>query len=246
MIGVIARRELANLFHSPFAWVLLAANQFLLAWIFLRILERFSGLEAAQRHTGISQELALNLFSFAGALALFSAPLLTMRVFSEEMRNGSFALLASAPLSDAQILLGKLLGLGGMLLALSALPLLLSLSIWPWATLDPGLLLAAALGLILAYWLFACIGLFFSALTRQPTAAAAGAYALLLLLSLINRAATSEDLGGVFINWLAWNEHFLPFLMGLVQTSDIAYFVLLGLLFLALAWRRLARRRVIG
>ncbi len=228
---------------SPLAWALLAVQQFLLAWVLLHVVERFSGLEAAQRHASISQELALKLFSFAAALALFCVPLLSMRAFSEQRRDGSFTLLAAAPVSSAQILLGKLCGLAPMLAILSALPLFLSLSLRPWAALDVGLLLSATLGLALACWLFACIGLFFSALTRQPAAAAAATYGVLLLLSLINRAATSQDWGGSLINWLAWNEHFLPFLMGLVQSSDIAYFIILGTLFLGFAWRRVEHFR---
>ena len=168
MILTIARRELAGLFYSPLAWVLLAAQQLVLAWVFLRVLERFSGLEAAQRAAGLTQELTLNLFGFAAALALFSVPLLTMRLFSDELRSGSFTLLASAPVSLAQILFGKLLGLAGMLAALTALPLLLSLSLLPWSPLDSGLILAATLGLGLAMLAFAAIGLFCSALTSQP------------------------------------------------------------------------------
>ena len=246
MILSIARRELASLLYSPLAWVLLAAQQLMLAWVFLRVLERFSGLEAAQRSAGLTQELTLNLFGFAAALALFSVPLLTMRLFSEELRSGSFTLLASAPISPAQILFGKLLGLAGMLAALTTLPLLLSLSLLPWSPLDSGLLLAATLGLGLTMLTFAAIGLFCSALTSQPAAAAAAAYGILLLLSVANQSGAYADAATPTLSWLAWNEHFLPFLLGLVRTSDLAYFLILSGLFLALALHRLEQRRVLA
>ena len=244
MIFTIARRELAGLFHSPLAWVLLAFNQLVLAWMFLRVLERFAGLEAAQRTAGLTQELTFNLFGFAGALALFSVPLLTMRLFSEELRSGSFSLLVSSPVSLPQILFGKLLGLCGMLAALAMLPLLLCLSLLPWSPLDLGILLAAELGLLLVLVSFAAIGLFFSALTSQPAAAAAGAYGALLLLSVVNQVSAFDHSGVPILGWLAWNEHFLPFLTGLIRTSDLAYFVILTGLFLALNLRRLERRRI--
>jgi len=245
MITTIARRELARLFYSPLAWVLLAAHQLILAWIFLRVLERFSGLEAAQRLTGLTQELTLNLFGFAAALALFSVPLLAMRLFSEEQRSGSFTLLASAPVSLTKILLGKLLGLSGMLAALTALPLLLALALLPWNPLDPGLLMAATLGLGLATLCFAAVGLCCSALTSQPAAAAASAYGILLLLSVANQSGAYSDLASP-LAWLAWNEHFLPFLLGLVRSIDLAYFLILTGLFLALALHLLERRRRLG
>lgn len=246
MILTIARRELAGLFYSPLAWVLLAAQQLLLAWVFLQVLERFSGLEAAQRAAGLTRELTLNLFGFAAALALFSVPLLTMRLFSDELRSGSFTLLAGAPVSLTQILFGKLLGLAGMLAALTALPLLLCLSLLPWSPLDGGLLLAATLGLGLAMLAFAAIGLFCSALTSQPAAAAAATYAILLLLSVVNRSGAYAGTATPALGWPAWNEHFLPFLLGLVRTSDLAYFLILSGLFLALTRHRLERRRAMG
>ena len=245
MIFTIARRELARLFYSPLAWVLLAAQQLILAWVFLRVLERFSGLEAAQRVTGLSQELTLNLFGFAAALALFAIPLLTMRQFSEELRSGSFTLLASAPVSLTRILLGKLLGLAGMLATLTALPLLLSLSLLPWSPLDTGLLLAATLGLGLAMLSFAAIGLFCSALTHQPAAAAAATYGILLLLSVANQNSIYPE-AATPLGWLAWNEHLVPFLLGLVRSADMAYFLIVTALFLALALHRLERRRTMG
>ncbi len=239
---LIARRELAALFHGPLVWVLLAAHQAVLAWVFLRVLERFAGLEAAQRGAGLSQELSLNLFGFAGALALFSVPLLAMRLLSEEQRNGAYALLAGAPVTASQILFGKLLGLGVILAALTALPLLLSLSLLPWTWLDLGLLAAATLGLALVHLGFAAVGLFSASLSRQPAAAAATAYGILLLLSVLGQAGLAHNAGALMLNWLTWNEHYLPFLLGLVQTPDLAYFLILSGLFLAMALQRLRRR----
>jgi ABC-2 type transport system permease protein len=243
MILTIARRELTDLFQSPLAWVMLAANQILLAWIFLRVVERFSGLEAAQRSAGITQELTLNLFSFAGVLALFGVPLLTMRQFSGESRRGGFMLLATAPVSLVQVLIGKLLGLTGFLVVLTALPLLLSLSLLPWTPLDLGLILAATFGLALVQSTFAAIGLFASAASRQPAAAAAAAYGILLVLSVTAQAAPPDGPGSIPLMWLTWNEHFLPFLLGQVQTADLAYFLIVMGSFLGLTLRRLERRR---
>jgi gliding motility-associated transport system permease protein len=109
--------------------------------------------------------------------------------------------------------------------------------------LDLGLLLAAALGLDLVYLLFAGVGLWASTLSRRPSTAAAGTYGLLLLLSVVDLAAREDTPGGLLLRWLAWHEHLMPFLMGLVQTSDLAYFLILTALSLGLALRQLARYR---
>lgn len=239
MMGVIARRELTSLFHSPLAWVMLAVHQAVLAWVMLRVLERFLGLEAAQRGSGLTQELTLNLFGFAAALALFSVPLLAMRLLSEERRSGADLLLASAPVSPAHILFGKLLGLFGILVVLTLQPLLLSLMLLPWSGLDLGLLGAATLGLALVSLGFAAVGLFAASLSSQPAAAAAIAYGILLLLSILGQAGQALSAGALVLSWLTWNEHYLPFLLGMVQTPDLAYFLILTGFFLGLTLRRL-------
>jgi ABC-2 type transport system permease protein len=244
MIAAIARRELQAGFLSTLAWTLLGANQFILAWVFLRVLERFSGLSAAQRSAGLTLEISLNLFGFAAVLILLSVPLLSMRMLSGEFREGTFNLLGAAPVSLAQILLGKFLGLAGLVSAIALLPMAMSLGLVLVTKPDLGLLAAATLGLWLTGLLFAAAGLFASSLTDQPGVAAIAAYGILVLLSVISRAGgTAEQPLGLF-DWLSWNEHLLAFLTGLVRMSDVTYFLLLTGFFLALAHRRLANRRL--
>ncbi len=244
MILPIARRELQASFLSAQAWTLLAANQFILAWIFLRVLEGFSGLEVSQRKTGISLELSLNLFSFAAVLSLLAVPLLSMRTLSGEFREGTFNLLGSAPVTLAEILLGKFLGLAGLVFATGLLPLLMSLGLAFSTDLDLGLLATATLGVWLTGLMFAAAGLFASSLTAQPGLAAVVAYGILVLLSVIGRAEGLGDGTATLFEWLSWNEHLFWFLLGIVRASDLLYFLLFTTFFLALAHRRLANRRL--
>jgi ABC-2 type transport system permease protein len=244
VIAVIARRELRALFVSPLGWGLLAANGFVLAWIFLRVLERFTGLEAAQRSAGLTLELNLNLFSFATVLAMLTVPLLTMRMLSGELREDTFNLVGAAPVSLLEILLGKLLGLVGPILTMGLLPLLLVLSLAPSVHLDLGLLAAATLGVWLCGLLFAAVGLFASSLSAQPGLTAITAYGVLVLLSVINRGEAIGSPAVSLFDWLSWNEHLVWFLLGIVRASDLLYYLLFTAFFLALAHRRLANRRL--
>jgi ABC-2 type transport system permease protein len=241
MMLAIAAREWRAAFLSFVGWGLLAANSFILAWIFLRVLERFSGLEAAQRSLGLTRELSLNLFSFAAVLILLSVPLLAMRMISGELRDGTFKLLGAAPVSLAEVLLGKFLGLGGLVTALALLPLLMGVLAAAFVDLDLGLLAAATLGVWLCGLLFAAVALFASCLGNQPGLAAVVAYGILILLSIIGQ--TGGD-GGSLFAWLSWNEHLFWFLLGVVRSSDLTYFLLGILFFLALAHRRLANARL--
>lgn len=244
MILTIARREWQASFLSAQAWTLLAANQFILAWIFLRLLEGFSGLEVTQRKTGITLELSLNLFSFAAVLALLAVPLLSMRMLSGEFRDGTYNLLGSAPVSLAEILLGKFLGLAGPIAATGLIPLLMSLGLAFSTDLDLGLLATATLGVWLTGLMFASVGLFASSLTAQPGLAAVAAYGILVLLSVINHTPGPGAGAATLFDWLSWNEHLFWFLLGVARVSDLLYFLLFTAFFLALAHRQLANRRL--
>jgi ABC-2 type transport system permease protein len=244
VISAIARRELRAAFVSPLAWLLLAANALILAWIFLRVLERFSGLEAAQRTAGLTLELNLNLFSFAAVLAMLIAPLLATRMLSAELREGTFNLLGAAPVSLTEILLGKFLGLLGPITVMGLLPLVLALSLSWSVPLDWGLLAAATVGVWLCGLLFAAVGLFASSLSAQPGLTAVAAYGLLILLSVIDRGEALGTPAVSLFDWLSWNEHLFWALLGVVRTSDILYYLLFAAFFLALAHRRLANRRL--
>jgi ABC-2 type transport system permease protein len=244
VIGTIARRELRAIFVSPLAWGLLAANALILAWIFLRVLERFSGLEAAQRSAGLTIELSLTLFSFAAVLAMLSVPLLTMRMLSGELREDTFNLLGAAPVSLTEILIGKFLGVAGAIAVMGLLPLVLALSLSQAVHLDWGLLAAATVGVWLCGLLFGAAGLFASSLSAQPALTAVTAYGMLVLLSVINRGEIMGSQAVSLFDWLSWNEHLFWFLFGVVRTSDLLYFLLFIGFFLALAHRRLANRRL--
>jgi ABC-2 type transport system permease protein len=244
MIGTIALRDWLGAFRTPVGWVLLAATQGILGYVLLKVLDEFTGPEPALRTAGLNLELSHNLFGAAAVLLLLTVPLLAARALGGELRDGTWALLASAPVSPAEILLGKFLGLALLLLPVCLLPAGLGLMLLGAAPVDPGLLAAATLGLWLTGLLFAAVGLFAASLVSQPIAAAVAGYGLLVLLSVVNR---TELLGapqlGV-LDWLAWNQHLFWFLTGVVRISDLAYFGLLTAAFLALALRRLDNLRL--
>lgn len=244
MIATIARREWQASFLSPLAWLLLAINQFILAWVFLTVLERFSGLEAAQRTAGLTLELSLNVLSFAAVLAMLFVPLLTMRSFSAEFREGTFNLLGAAPLSLATILLGKFLSLAALLGVMTLVPFCMTASLAFVVQIDLGLLAAAALGVWLTMLFFAAAGLWASSLSAQPGSAAMVAYGVLVVLAVINRAEGPASEITTLFDWLSWNEHLFWFLLGVVRSSDLFYYLAGIAFFLSLAHRALINRRL--
>jgi ABC-2 type transport system permease protein len=243
LILTILGRELRGGLVTPLLWVLMGAGQIVLAWVFLQTVERFGGLKADERVASLSLELSLNLFGLAAVVALLAAPLIAMRMLSGEFRDGSFDLIGAAPVRLGEVVMGKFLGVVALVTPLCLLPALNLALLSGSAHLDPGLFAAATLGLWFAALLFSAVGLYASSLSAQPGAAVLAAFGILLLFSVIGRAEALGAQGLSLFGWLAWNEHLFWFLLGAVRVSDVAYFLLFTLFFLALTHRRLANRR---
>jgi ABC-2 type transport system permease protein len=246
----IAARELRSLFLSPLAWVLLAVMQLIVAWLFLVQLEQFlqlqprlAGLDGAP---GVTDLVVVPLLDSATLIAMLLLPMLTMRLLSEEYRSNTFTLLLSSPLSLTQIILGKYLALLGILASMLLLTAMMPLSLLLGTDLDMGKLAAGLLGMGLNLATYGAIGMFLSSLTARPAVAATATYGLLLFLWILNLAANTGEGGSALFAWLSPATHFHQLLSGLVQSSDLLYFLLLIAASLLLSIHRLDSRRTQG
>ncbi len=243
MILVIATRELRALFLSPLAWTLLGLVLFILAWVFLLLVEEFQGLQSqllGLSGAGVSDLIAAPLLRLAAWILLLVTPLLSMRLISEERRNHSLALLLSAPLAMYEIVLGKYLGLLVFLSLLVVLIALMPLSLLAGTALDLGKLAAGLLGLWLLVASFAAVGLYLSTVSEQPAVAAVSTLGLLLLLWLLDSAGGPEN---VFA-YLSLLRHYDALLRGFFNSADVIYYLLFIITFLGLAVRRLDNQRL--
>ena len=243
----IARNELHRLFLSPLAWVILALTQLLLAYLFLTHVDYFTSIQAQisaiPGAPGVTEMIAMPLLGNAAIIILLISPLLTMRTLAEERRNETLPLLASAPLSMSQIVIGKYLGNLGFFLILALLTLLMPLSLSIATTLDYGLLSAGLLGLVLLIASFTAIGTFMSSLTRQPTIAAVSTFALLFLLWIIDWASDSGSEFSI-LSWLSLLNHFEPMTQGQINTQDLYFYLIVIVTFLLLTVRQLEKERL--
>ncbi len=246
IINTIAMRELRALFLSPLAWAILAVVEVISAWLFLSQVDIYIQLQprlaALQSAPGVSDLVVAPTLASVAIILLLVTPLITMRVISEERRNGTLSLLRSAPISTTQIVLGKYIGLLGFVLILLALIALMPLSLMLTGGIDLGKFAAGMLGLGLIVSTFVAVGLFMSSITEQPTVAAIGSFGLLLLLWMINLAGETGT-GGV-LEYLSLLSHLQNMLQGLIRSSDIAYYLLCSTLFLGLSVHRLEAQRL--
>ena len=118
-IAAIVEKEWRHYFGSPIAWVALFVWTLLFGiffyFAFTFFLEQSMRMAQQAMEFGGGGELSLNEYLIRpccqnmAVVALFIAPMLTMRLFAEEKRQGTIELLATSPLTDRQIVLGKFL-----------------------------------------------------------------------------------------------------------------------------------------
>lgn len=248
MILTIAKREFRSMFMSPLAWVILAVVQVILAWSFFSSIDVFfsiqSELTTLKNAPGVTDLVASPLFELASVVLLMVMPLLSMRLISEEKRNKTISLLLSAPVSITEIVLGKYLGLLFFIVCLLSLITLMPLSLSMGTELDLTKLFSGVLGLFLALAAFGSAGLFMSSLTENPMIAAITTFGLLLLLWMLNVTSASAGEGANVFSYLSLHVHFTAMLRGILNTRDIAYFLLFIFGFIVLTIRQLETQRL--
>jgi ABC-2 type transport system permease protein len=247
---IVARNELRRIFLTPLAWVLLAAVIGVLAYFFLlslgaflTLMPKIAGMADAP---GVTDLVVLPLLRATASLLLLIAPLLGMRAIASDRQNGSLTLLLAAGVGDARIVIGKFLGLFAFVIVLILLSASISLSLDIGTSLDLGRIGAATFGLILFAAALIAIAVAASAATKSAALAASVALVINLLLWMLDAGARYEGVSSTFINYLALPTHLEPFLHGIVATVDVIYFLLIVVVALALASRRVAALRTRG
>jgi ABC-2 type transport system permease protein len=248
MISTIAAREFKSLFLSPLAWTVLAILQCILAYLFLTQVETFNliqpKLAAIENAPGLTDIVATPLFGNAGIILLLVTPLLTMRLICEERRNKTLSLLLSAPVSNIDIILGKYLGILGLLFLMVFLITLMPLSLLVGGDLDLGKLFSNLLALSLLVMAFAAAGLYMSCVADHPTVAAMGTFGILLLLWILDWSISIKDQRSELFEYLSILRHFQNLQSGLISSTDIAYFLLFTATFIILSIRSLDNDRL--
>ncbi|MBF0161642.1 MAG: ABC transporter permease subunit [Magnetococcales bacterium] len=249
----IASRELRSLFLSPLAWTLLAVLFAIAAYMFMAAVFNYQIKQVQFQAFGESGKFSLTdwtvapMLGNAAVLLLLIMPMLTMRLFAEEKRRGTWAAIASSPLAPMEIILGKYMGLLLFLAITVSLLALPPLLLFFFGNPDPGQLLSGLLGLFLLAASFGAVGLAASSATDNPIVAALAAFGLLLLLWVASWMGEAGGSGvAVLLNYLSLTNHYQNFLTGVVSSTDLVYFLLLAAVGLLFARQRLMAERIRG
>jgi ABC-2 type transport system permease protein len=224
-------KETKALFTSPIAYVLIAVFLLLMGYTF-----------TAYLFISRTATLIQSVFQ-ASILLLLIVPVITMRLFAEERRNGTLELLLSSPVQEIEIVLAKFLASMSVIVVMLALTLAYPITLQIFGDPDWGPVYGGYLGLLLLGGALVAAGLAISALTANQIVAATVSLGVFLLMWMLDSLGSllPDPFDVVVVN-LSLTAHFTPFATGALFLSDFGFFSTMILLGLLLSVRALARR----
>jgi ABC-2 type transport system permease protein len=237
-IAAIFGKEWRHYFGSPIAWVSLFVWTLLFGiffyFSFSFFLEQSMRIAQQGMEYGGGMKISLNeylirpLFHNSAVVALFVTPMLTMRLFAEEKRQGTIELLATSPVSDLQVVLGKFLA-ASAIYALMILAGLVNVAlIWTYATSTPEWrpVVTGAFGLFLLGACFLAMGTFVSTLTRNQIVA--GILSFCLFLGMWTLGWANDPAAGPAMQAVAYlgvTTHLEDLVKGVVDLKDVVFYL---------------------
>ena len=232
----IARRELSGMFFSPIGYLVLGL--FTAGATLLFFLD-------FQPHTSADLRSTFGAIVF---LLILIAPAISMRLVSEELHTGTIEPLMTAPVTDTEVILGKWLGAMVYFTFLLIAPLAVLLTVLEiYASPDYGPIFTGLLGLLLVGGFYLAIGTFASATSENQIIAVMVTVFIICMFTLL-----TSVLGGVYwlspeirevVYYLNVNLQYQDFSKGLIDTSNLVYFISGTALFLFFAVLLLQSKR---
>lgn len=225
----IFKREIAQLLTSPTAYIIAFAFLLLTAIFF------YQDIVVSVGNRSVDTAVVPSFLSFG---MVFFAPVLTMRMLSEEGREGTLELLLTAPIQDTGIVIGKFLSAWfyySVLLVITFFYIFILSTVVKTNIPDYGVAVSAYIGIWLYGGATLAIGLMFSAMTENQIVAAFLSISTLLFLwfaDLSGQVVANIEIANL-LRKLSLQGHFSPsFAFGIIRAEDMAFFA--GIMVIAL------------
>ncbi len=246
----IYKRELKAYFVSPVAYVVLVIFLVIAGLFFTSIVRWFSLYSLqAQRSPYGAPEMNITawlegFFMNTAVWILFVLPLLSMRLFSEEKRQGTMELLFTYPIRDAETVLGKYFACATIFALMLAATVVNMLVLARYGDPEFGPIFSAYLGLFLMGASFLAVGIFVSSLTENQIVAAIGTFGALLLLWVIHWVSTTANPQlGRLLEELSVIERYSGFAKGVIEIKNVVYYISFAVFFIFLTLRVLESKK---
>ncbi|SVB11725.1 uncharacterized protein METZ01_LOCUS164579, partial [marine metagenome] len=203
------------------------------SFIFFNILNFFSfqsfqarQLQAMGMNLNLNEMVIEPSLQNMSVILLMIIPIITMRSFADEKKMKTFRLLLSSPVHLREIILGKFLA------CMIVVAVMISISSYSVGFLfllgepEPGPIVTGYLGILLMAGCFVSVGIFASSLTDNQIVAAVLTFGFSLFMWIIGWSAQAAgSTTGQVLQYLSIVDHLERFLKGLVNTSDLVYYL---------------------
>jgi len=246
----IFRRDFRSYFTSPVAYVVIGLFLLVSGIFYYLLFSSFMQYSYAAMMQQQGVPLNVNLMMIRpfllniSVIILFMIPMITMRAFSEDKKNGTIELLLTVPLNNWQIVIGKFLATYIFyVIMLGSTALFLIFLFWLG---NPELLpvLIAYLGLLLLGAALIAAGNLISSLTENQIVAAVGTFGLTMFLWIVGFSTDfSGKILGKVLEYLSIVTHFEDFSKGIFDTSHLVFYVSFTFLMLFLTYQSIESSR---
>jgi len=232
----LARKEIFQYLYAPAFYG--AAVFFLLAssiWLFF-----------FQRYFLTDQATLRPYFGILPIIFIFVVPVITMKSWAEERKTGTVELLLTMPFTEWDLVLGKFFSSFGMIAAMLVLTFPVPLSLSSLGKFDAGTVFCEYLGAFLLCASATALGLLLSGLSKSQGGAFLGTAVVLMAVMLVNNITMAFNLPqwlAQSINFFSLTFHFESFSKGLIDSRDLAFFILSAALFLFINTRVILFRK---
>lgn len=171
-------------------------------------------------------------------IVVFIIPLLTMRMFSEERKNGTEQLLITSPRSMTSITLGKFLAAMVVIVITEILTLIYFAIICYFKTPDIPTVLTTMFGFLLLSMTYISLGMFISSLTENQIIAGIVTIGIFILTWLAPNISSS-------LMEISLIDKFYPFATGVFPITETISFISLTAMFTILTMIVMKRRKLV-
>ena len=175
-----------------------------------------------------------NYFELLPWFFLFLAPVITMRIWSEEKKSGTIEVLLTLPFKDWEVVIAKFLSATAFLMITMLLSMSIPITLTRLGNADMGPIIGGYLGAFLMGAAYIAIGIFISSLTKNQIIAFLVAIAACFSIFIISTPFVYERAGSFasLLKYLGLGSHFSNISRGVIDSRDIIYYSSIIFLFL--------------
>jgi ABC-2 type transport system permease protein len=227
----VVNKELKIFFFQPMSYIITLLFLLLSGWFF------------ASSLFIIRQAELTSLLTIMPFMLLFFVPAITMRLFAEELKLGTIEIVLTNPVKDSTLIAGKFMSALVVVIFMLIFTIYYTVALLIAGDPDIGKITASYIGLIFLISSYISIGIFASTLTKNQIVAFIVTFIIIFLLFMLDKITIFFPAQiQKIIEYLSITYHFNAFSSGLINFSDVIYYLTVIFLFLYLANYKLTKR----